>query len=162
MAEVFLSLGSNVDREQHIAQALKELEALFGPLTVSSIYESEAEGFAGEPFFNLMVKFCSEQPAAEIARLLREIEFAHGRAEASRKFEPRTLDIDLVLYGDHVLEEGRLRLPREELVRYAFMLEPMAEIAPDRKHPVLGLAFARLWEDFDKSRARQQRIKAGI
>jgi 2-amino-4-hydroxy-6-hydroxymethyldihydropteridine diphosphokinase len=158
MVEVFLSLGSNVDREKHIPKALAELERLFGPLAVSSIYESEAVGFAGDPFFNLVVKFCSELPVREVARLLREIEVAHGRTEESRKFESRTLDIDLILYGDRVMEEGGIKLPRDEIIQFAFMLEPMAAIAPHFKHPVLGIDFARLWEDFDKNQTRQQRL----
>ena len=159
MAEVFLSLGSNVEREKHIPEALAELDALFGPLTVSSVYESEAVGFDGDPFYNLAVGFRSELAAGDIARRLREIEIAHGRAPESRKFEPRTLDIDLILYGEEVLEEGPLKLPREEIARCAFMLEPLAEIAPAFRHPALGLGFARLWEDFDKKQARQRRLE---
>jgi len=159
MAEVFLSLGSNVEKERHIPEALAELEALFGPLTVSSIYESEAVGFAGDPFYNLAVRFRSDLPAWEIARMLREVEVAHGRTAESRKFEPRTLDIDLVLYGSQVVAEDGLRLPREEVAKFAFMLEPLAEIAPGFKHPVLGLDFAELWEGFDKSQPRQRRVE---
>lgn len=159
MVEVFLSLGSNMDRERHIPEALAELGALFGPLTVSSLYESEAVGFVGAPFFNLVVKFCSDLSAGEIARMLREVEVAHGRTGESRKFESRALDIDLILYGDQIIEEGGLRLPREEIVRYAFMLEPMAEIAPRFRHPRLGLDFAQLWRLFDKSQSRQRRME---
>jgi 2-amino-4-hydroxy-6-hydroxymethyldihydropteridine diphosphokinase len=159
MVDVFLSLGSNVDREKHIPEVLAELDALFGPLTVSSVYESEAVGFVGDPFYNLAVKFRSDLPAGEIARRLREIEMAHGRAAESRKFEPRTLDIDLVFYGEEIVAEGRLRLPRDEAARFAFMLEPLAEIAPGFRHPVLGLSLARLWEGFDKSQSKQRKVR---
>jgi 2-amino-4-hydroxy-6-hydroxymethyldihydropteridine diphosphokinase len=158
MAEVFLSLGSNVNREMHIPKALEELAELFGPLIVSSIYESEAVGFEGEPFFNLAVKFHSDLPATDIARLLREIEFAHGRSQESRKFEPRALDIDLLIYGNQALEKGGLRLPRDDIVKYAFMLEPLAEIDPKFIHPDLGQNFAQLWGAFDKSKAKQNRV----
>ncbi len=159
MAEVFLSLGSNVDRETHVPKALAELSGLFGPLTVSSVYESEAVGFDGAPFYNLAVKFDSELPVEEIARILRDVETAHGRTGESRKFESRRLDIDLLLYGDKVMEEGRLRLPRDEITRFAFMLEPLAEIAPNFKHPTLGVDFAHLWEGFDKNLTRQSRLE---
>lgn len=158
MVEVFLSLGSNVDRERHIAEALEELDELFGPLVVSSVYESEAVGFEGAPFFNLAVGFRSDLSAGEIARKLRAIEIAHGRKENSRKFEPRTLDIDLILYGDQVLEEGGLRLPRDEIAKYAFMLEPLAEIAPDFKHPISGRKLGAMWDCFDKTQMRQRRV----
>jgi len=158
MVEVFLSLGSNVDREKHIPHAIQELDELFGPLTVSSIYESEAVGFAGDPFFNLALRFQSELPAREIARTLREIEIAHGRRKDSRKFEPRTLDIDLVIYGDQVLDDGELKLPREETAKFAFILEPLAEIAPDFPYPGLEANLGQLWADFDKSQVRQEKV----
>jgi 2-amino-4-hydroxy-6-hydroxymethyldihydropteridine diphosphokinase len=147
-----------VEREKHIPEALNELDALFGPLNVSSVYESEAIGFEGDPFYNLALEFQSDVPAGEIARMLRSIEFAHGRAADCRKFEARTLDIDLVLYGDYVGEDSSLRLPREEAIQVAYMLEPLAEIAPEFIHPVKGLNFARLWEEFDKSQLRQKRV----
>lgn len=159
MAEVFLSLGSNVEREKHIPQAIRELDALFGPLTLSSVYESEAVGFVGPPFYNLVVGFQSDLPAGQIARMLREIEVAHGRQEGCRKFEPRTLDIDLILYGNLILEESGLRLPRDEITRFAFMLEPLAEIAPDVRHPIAGCSFAELWEKFEKSQLRQWKVE---
>jgi 2-amino-4-hydroxy-6-hydroxymethyldihydropteridine diphosphokinase len=158
MVRVFLSLGSNVDREKHIPEALTELDALFGPLKVSSVYESEAVGFEGDPFYNLAVEFQSDLPAGEIARMLRSIEFAHGRTADSRKFEPRQLDIDLILYGDYVGEVGSLRLPREEIHHAAYMLEPLAEIAPEFIHPSKGLNFELLWEGFDKCQLRQKRV----
>jgi len=159
MTEVFLSLGSNVNREIHIPKAVEELAELFGPLIVSSVYESEAVGFEGDPFFNLAVKLHSDLAATDIAQLLREMEFAHGRSQESRKFEPRALDIDLLIYGNQALEEGGLRLPRDDIVKYAFMLEPLAEIDPEFIHPILGKTFAQLWEKFDKCKAQQKRVK---
>ncbi|MDD5036968.1 MAG: 2-amino-4-hydroxy-6-hydroxymethyldihydropteridine diphosphokinase [Methylococcaceae bacterium] len=156
MVKVFLSLGSNVEREKHIPEALSDLESLFGTLTVSSLYESEPVGFEGDPFYNLVVMFETERPLDEIAGKLREVEIAHGRTGQSRKFESRRLDIDLILYGDRVTEEGRL--PREEITQYAFMLEPLAEIAPQQQHPVLGKSFACLWAAFDKDQLKQKRV----
>lgn len=158
MPEVFVSIGSNVEREKHIPSALEELEQSFGSLTVSSVYESEAVGFQGDAFYNLVVGFESEKSAQEIARMLGEIETVHGRTRECKKFAPRTLDLDLILYGDLIVQEGKLRLPREEITQYAFMLEPLSEIAPDRRHPLLGKTYGELWADFDKTQAKQQRI----
>jgi 2-amino-4-hydroxy-6-hydroxymethyldihydropteridine diphosphokinase len=158
MPAVYLSLGSNIDREPHIRGALDDLEQAFGPLTISSVYESEAVGFEGDPFYNLVVGFDTELAPDQLAESLAAIETRHGRTRECKKFAPRTLDIDLLLYGDEVVESGRLKLPREDITRYAFMLEPLAEIAGERLHPTLGRRFAELWADYDKRLARQQRI----
>jgi 2-amino-4-hydroxy-6-hydroxymethyldihydropteridine diphosphokinase len=158
MPEVYVSLGSNVERELHVPAALRELGSLFGPLTLSSVYESEAVGFQGDPFYNLVLGFHTERPVLDVARALSELETLHGRTRDSQKFAPRPLDLDLILYGELILQEGRLRLPREDLTEYAFMLEPMAEIAPDLAHPVLGKSYAELWAAYDKSKAIQHRV----
>jgi len=79
------------------------------------------------------------------------MEERHGRSRTSQKFSSRTLDVDLILYGDTVLDEPNLRLPRDEITRYAFVLEPLAEIAPDLRHPVIGATYRELWADFKVS-----------
>ncbi|CAI8943338.1 2-amino-4-hydroxy-6-hydroxymethyldihydropteridine diphosphokinase [Methylocaldum szegediense] len=158
MPDVFLSIGSNIEREKHIASALKELEERVGPLTVSSVYESEAVGFEGSSFYNLVVAFSTERPVSEIVTMLSEIESHHGRTRDCKKFSSRTLDLDLILYGDQVLQEGKLALPRDDITRYAFVLEPLAEITPNRKHPILGESYAELWAKFDKTGVKQRRL----
>ncbi len=161
MPKVFVSVGSNVERERHIPAALRELEETFGPLTVSSIYESEAEGFTGPPFHNLVVAFDTDLPLETVLEELKRIEQRHGRSPRERKFASRTLDLDLILYGDRVVEDpetGRRIVPREDILRYAFVLEPLAEIAPEGKHPLLGKTYRRLWQEFDRRRVRQRRL----
>ncbi|HYE34602.1 2-amino-4-hydroxy-6-hydroxymethyldihydropteridine diphosphokinase [Methylocaldum sp.] len=158
MPDVFLSIGSNIDREKHIPSALKELEERVGSLTVSSVYESEAVGFEGARFYNLVAAFFTELPVSDIAKILTEIENNHGRTRDCKKFSSRTLDIDLILYGDAVLQEGKLKLPREDITRYAFVLEPLAEIAAKRKHPVIGESYGELWAKFDKTDVKQWRV----
>lgn len=159
-----MSVGSNLDREVHIPSALAELEQRFGPLRVSSIYETAAVGFEGPPFHNLVVAFHTELPVGRIAEMLTEIEARHGRTRDCQKFASRTLDIDLLLYGDLVLREGKLILPRDEILRYAFVLEPLAEIAPDHRHPVLGKTYRELWANFvaAQSSAGQDRVAGQV
>ncbi len=158
MPRVFVAVGSNIDREKHIPQALQELRDRFGPLLCSSLYESEAEGFEGPPFYNLVVAFETDLPFEGVEPILKEIERRHGRGAEQRKFRSRTLDLDLLLYGDQVLHRnGRVVVPHGDILRYAFVLEPLAEIAPEMEHPLLRKSFAELWQAFDKRRARQKR-----
>ncbi len=147
----WLSLGSNIDRERNIRGALRDLAAEFGELVVSRVYECEAVGFDGDPFYNLVVGIDSQLPPLELARATRAIEDAHGRTRGVDKFAPRTLDIDLLTYGDTVLEEGPLRLPRDEILKYAFVLGPLAEVAGAERHPLDGRSYAELWAAFDQA-----------
>ena len=154
----FISIGSNIDRDKHIPASLKALEQQFGNLSVSSIYESESVGFTGESFYNLVVGFDSDLEVKTVAKLLRQIELDNGRTRDSQKFSSRTLDLDLILYGDLIVQDGRLQIPRDEIVRYAFVLEPLAEIAPTLKHPVTQLSYYELWQAFDKTSLQQKRV----
>ncbi|MGR9086746.1 MAG: 2-amino-4-hydroxy-6-hydroxymethyldihydropteridine diphosphokinase [Gammaproteobacteria bacterium] len=161
MTRGYISIGSNIDKEYNVDSSLRALTLLFGGLIVSSTYESEPVGFSGDSFHNLVVGFDSDLDVKTIARQLRQIELDHGRTRECKKFSSRTLDLDLILYGDMVISDGRLQIPRDEIERYAFVLEPLAEIAGDLKHPVSGIGYRELWDRFDKSDLRQKRIKPG-
>ena len=159
MPRGYISIGSNIDKDKNIPASLRALEQAFGNLTVSSIYESDPVGFTGDAFFNLIVGFDSDLEVKTVAKQLRQIELDNGRTRDSKKFSARTLDLDLILYGDLVINDGRLQIPRDEIERYAFVLEPLAEVAPTLKHPVSHISYAELWEKFDKSGLKQKRIK---
>lgn len=154
----YISIGSNIDKEQHIPSSLQDLQALFGQLTCSSIYHSAPVGFTGDSFYNLIVQFESELPAKEVAKSLRQTELNHGRSRESQKFSSRTLDLDLILYGDQIINDGRLQIPRDEIERYAFVLEPLAEIAPNLCHPISGRSYFALWQEFDKTKLQQTKL----
>ena len=158
MPKGYISIGSNIDKDKNILASLRALEHYFGELTISSIYESDSVGFTGDTFYNLVVGFNSELSVKEVAKQLRQIELDNGRTRNSQKFSPRTLDLDLILYDDLVINDGRLQIPRDEIDRYAFVLEPLAEIAPTLKHPITHISYAELWEKFDKTNLKQKRV----
>ncbi|GAA6204146.1 MULTISPECIES: 2-amino-4-hydroxy-6-hydroxymethyldihydropteridine diphosphokinase [Thalassotalea] len=150
MVQVYLSLGSNIDRENNLKSGLTELTAIYHELTLSSLFESEAVGFDGSPFYNMVVGLQTNQTIEELSKTLREIEYKFGREANAKKFSPRTLDIDILLYGDLVQSEP-VQLPRDEISFNAFVLWPLAEIAPQLLHPVLKQSYHSLWQNFDKN-----------
>lgn len=154
----FISIGSNIDKDIHIPSSIAALQKQFGKITLSSLYETEAVGFEGSDFINLIVQFDSDLEAKSVAKILRQIELEHGRTRDSRKYAARTLDLDLILYGDLIINDGRLQIPRDEIERYAFVLEPLAEIAADYLHPISKKSYAQLWREYDKSGLKQVKI----
>ena len=153
MTRIYISLGSNIERERHIRAGLDALQAEFGELEVSRVFESEAVGFAGRPFYNLVVGADTELPLAILCQRLRAVEFAHGREPDAKKFAPRTLDLDLLLYGDLVCEDP-VALPRGEILSNAFVLWPLAELASSLRHPTDGRTLGELWQAYDKASQR--------
>jgi len=158
MPTVFISVGSNIEREKHIRAGISALKDYFGALSLSSVYESDAVGFDGNPFLNLIVAFESEESPAQVDLMLDNIEKQNGRTSEQKKFNPRTLDLDLVLYGNHISEDPSLEIPRDEITRYAFVLEPLAEIAGELKHPLTNESYSELWNKFDKQSIVQKRV----
>lgn len=151
MPRVWVSLGSNVDRRRSIRGAVRALRERYGALVVSRVYESEAVGCEGDPFYNLVAGFDTEASLQTLCAEFRALEDAFGRVRGPDKFAPRTLDLDLLTYGDQVVDQGPCPVPRDEITRYAFVLGPLAEVAGDQRHPLLGCSFRALWERFEKS-----------
>lgn len=150
MPRVYISIGSNIERVANIRAGVAALRACFGNLVISSVYESQPVGFTGDDFYNLVVGFDTAQDVHDINTRLHDIEHHHGRVRNGQRFNSRTLDLDLLLYGDTVIHEHDLTLPRDEILRYAFVLCPLAEITGDEKHPQNGKRYAVLWDEFDK------------
>lgn len=150
MAQVYISVGSNIDPAQNIRSAIKELRSHYPQLTFSSVYESEAVGFDGDNFYNLVVGFETADDVFEVAGTLRAIEDSHARDRREPKFSSRTIDLDLLLYDDKVINSHGLNIPRDEISKNAFVLWPLAEVAADKIHPQLGQSFVEMWQDFNK------------
>lgn len=149
MPRVYVGIGSNIDREHNIRGAVCELAAHFGPLTLSPVYESRAVGFAGENFYNLVAGFDTAEPIERLKEALAQIESRFGRQRQEKRLGSRTLDLDLLLYGDTVRHDAEINLPHPDIQRYAFVLRPLADIAPDLKHPETRRTFADMWAQFE-------------
>lgn len=145
MTRVWISIGSNIDREPNVRSALDALRRHFGSLVVSPIYEAEAVGFSGEPFYNLVAGIETVSPPRDLHALMREIEAQHGRAVDTRRSGSRTLDLDVLTYGAEVTDEGGKHLPRDEILHYAFVLAPLADVAADEVHPETGRSYRDHW-----------------
>jgi len=152
MATIYISLGSNINREENTRAGIVALKQAFGDLTMSSVYESEAVGFDGDAFYNMVIACEVSTPVHDTNQILRDIEDANGRDRSGPKFSSRTLDLDLLLYDDLILDENGLKLPRGEILNNAFVLWPLAEIAPQLIHPEVDASYAELWAAFDKSK----------
>jgi 2-amino-4-hydroxy-6-hydroxymethyldihydropteridine diphosphokinase len=148
MAEVYVAAGSNVEPERNLARALDELQQAFGDLTVSPAYRNPAVGFAGADFINLVVRFSSAASPRQVKQTLERIEELCGRPRNAPKWGPRTMDLDVLMYDQLVSDEPGLLLPRPDLLRRAFMLKPLADLAPGLRHPTQQRTIGELWSQF--------------
>lgn len=152
MTRVYLSLGSNQEPHRHLQAALDELRTRFGPIDVSPVYRSASVGFDGADFVNLAVALDTELEPHALNDWLHALEDRHGRRRDGPRYSDRTLDVDIVLYGEHVINgPGHLQIPRPEL-KHAFVLRPLADIAPVLRHPLSGITMAELWANFPTDR----------
>jgi len=151
MTQVLVAAGSNIDPERHLAAAMRELARAFPGTRFSRAYRNAAVGFEGEDFINLVAAFETDLAPPAILGHLHRIEADCGRARNAPKWAPRSMDLDLLLYGDLECEAPGYRLPRPDLAKRHYMLGPAAEVAPGMRHPTLGATLGELWARFDRA-----------
>jgi 2-amino-4-hydroxy-6-hydroxymethyldihydropteridine diphosphokinase len=162
MPRVFVAAGSNVEPQRNLAKAAAELAREFPDIQFSPWYRNKAVGFEGEDFINFVVGFTTPLPVHEVVAKLRTIETLCGRPPGAPKWAPRSMDLDILLYGDLVHEEPGLTLPRPDLLKRPFMLGPMADLAPDLQHPTANATIGELWQRFDRASHTMTRVPASF
>jgi len=151
MPQVYVAAGSNIEPERHLAMAARELERQFPDVRFSPWYRNRAVGFEGEDFVNFAAGFATELSVADVLARLHAIEALCGRAREAPRWAPRSMDLDILLYGDRVCHEPHLKLPRPDLLKRAYMLGPLAALAPDVIHPTERQTIGELWRRFDRA-----------
>ncbi len=150
MSTVHINIGSNNNRAIKLSLALEALKDEFSNINVSSLYESPAEGFNGDDFYNIGVNATINKSASEVVTILKNIEDVLGRERDLPKYSARFIDLDLVCCDD--LVDSSLNLPRVDILKYAFVLAPLAELNAEKRHPGEGKTYQELWQTFQSSR----------
>ena len=160
MAEVYVAAGSNIEPERNLTLASREMLRVFPDTRFSSWYRNAAVGFQGDDFINFVAGFSSDLPVHEVVQRLQAIETLCGRPRDAPRWAPRSMDLDILLYDALICEEPRLKLPRPDLLKRAFMLGPLAELAPDLIHPTAGVTIGELWSRFDAAAHPMHKVPA--
>lgn len=155
---VFVAAGSNVMPRRHLRRALAALRERYPELVVSPAYSSAAVGFEGDDFINLVVGFATGEPLPAVLEHLQAVERLCGRPRAAPKWAPRTMDLDILLFGEEVGTFPGAVLPRPDLLRRAYMLGPLADLAPGVVHPTAHRTIGELWREFDATGAELRRV----
>jgi 2-amino-4-hydroxy-6-hydroxymethyldihydropteridine diphosphokinase len=155
---VYIAAGSNVEPERNLSLAVSELARTFPGARFSSWYRNRAAGFTGDDFINLAAGFQSEMPLSGVLAELHRIEALCGRPREAARWAPRTMDLDILLYGELVCAGPPATLPRPDLLTRAYMLGPLAELAGAVRHPTLGLTISELWQRFDRDAHPLERL----
>ena len=152
MTTLALSIGSNIDAESNIRAALDALNLEFENIRSSTTYESQAVGFDGDNFLNLVVLADTNKGLEDVTVFLKRLEDLLGRDRQQVRFSGRTMDIDILLYGNESGMFCGIELPRPEVTENAYVLKPLSELLPDVVHPATGMSYLKLWQDYDKSK----------
>ncbi|MFM2289965.1 MAG: hypothetical protein RL684_3108 [Pseudomonadota bacterium] len=147
MTAAWIAIGGNIEPARRLPHAAQLLKLQFPDIRFSPVYRNAAEGFTGDDFYNAVAGFETALPIGPLRVALQAIEEACGRGRADAKWAPRAMDIDLLLYGSHVGPSEAGELPRRDLLRRAYMLGPLAALAPALLHPQVGRTIGELWAE---------------
>lgn len=162
MARAYISIGSNIEPLRYIRSSIHSLREYYDKLILSSVYETEAVGFDGDNFYNLVVGFDTKMEVHKLVETLKQIENDNNRQRTSERFSARTLDLDLLLYDDLILKDEIVDIPRDEILKYAFVILPLAEIAPQSLHPITKQSYRDLAQAFDTNGQAIWRVNIDI
>jgi 2-amino-4-hydroxy-6-hydroxymethyldihydropteridine diphosphokinase len=151
MPSVFVAAGSNIEPERNLRIAAGKLRHEFPDVRFSPWYRNRAAGFDGADFINLVAEFATDLPVHELLARLHCIETFCGRPRDAPRWAPRSMDLDVLLYGELICDEPQLKIPRPDLLKRAYMLGPLADLAPGLMHPTAKATIGELWERFDRA-----------
>ncbi|WP_020406109.1 2-amino-4-hydroxy-6-hydroxymethyldihydropteridine diphosphokinase [Hahella ganghwensis] len=148
MSKVLVGIGSNIDPQKNLLAAFESLSSEFDGLRLSPVYRCRAVGFDGDDFYNLVASFETQLDVGQLQQALKGIEASTGRTGKESKWSGRTLDIDILTYDDKVGIIDGVELPRDEIVKHAYVLKPLADLSPEGVHPELKVSYQVLWDEF--------------
>ena len=146
MTQAYISIGSNIEAKKNIAKVKKKLNQLF-ICTFSDNFYTEAEGFEGQDFINLVAGFETSLDAVKLTQTLKTLEKKMGRESNQRGMHDRVIDLDLILLGDLIAQDQGINLPSNDIENYLFVLEPLAQIAKEHLHPVFNISFEEMLKE---------------
>ena len=158
MTHIVLSIGSNINRESNIRFAICQLRKNYHKIEISPVYNTVAVGFCGPKFLNVVVGFWSDIDYVQLCEELRAIEFQAGRVREYKSNNSRTLDIDILLFGDANLRPQQIDIPRAEIEHYAFVLKPLSDLYPELRHPISGLSYFEMMAMFGSADEQLEQI----
>ncbi len=158
MTSVFLDIGSNINRLKNIQSCIDYLRTDYPTIRFSKAYESEAFGFKGDPFINVSAHIETKQSYQTLKSYLKDIEDKHARKRGGRKYISRTLDVDILLFGDLIMHP-EIDVPRAEILKFPFVLFPLSEIASDIIHPTEKISIAKIVEQTELSKSSLLEVK---
>ncbi len=159
MSHVYVSLGSNVDRQNNIVKAVRAMRRVFGELRISPVYSSAAVGFDGDDFLNLVIGFETSKPVQQIVASFRQIEDDLGRDRSKPRFSPRPIDLDILIYDNLILDDSGIQIPRREILKSSYVLKPLQDLVPDSLHPERGISFGELWQSMAPGDPRLEQVE---